>query len=109
MRYLILSLLLVVQTSYAEKKIFLFNEEEQQLLKTLKYSRGPLNKNVDENIRKDIEKYFHSITMVMSKVDIERNEKMTALQELDKLDQDFLFNRILDRKLKQKWKHSPKK
>ena len=88
----------------------LYNPSELERLRRLKESSEHLIKNAKEFENKGIYELYRTELLIMSKAEVKRRENMTALKEMDKFDQHFLFNRILDRKMRQKWHYNePKK
>lgn len=83
----------------------LFSEPELERLKRLKFGNEVMLQNSKEYENQSIYELYRTELLILSKNETKRDEGMTALKELDKIDQHFLFNKILDRKLRQKWRY----
>ena len=83
----------------------LFSSQELERLKKLKYGHVKMFSNAHEYINEFIYELYRTELLILSKNEVHRNKGMTALKELDNIDQHFLYNKILDRKLRQKWRY----
>ena len=86
----------------------LFTPKELDRLKRLKTGNEVMLQNGRDYEKQSIYDLYRTELLILSKVETSRRKGMTALKELDKIDQHFLFNKILDRKLRQKWRWQKK-
>lgn len=97
----ILLTLLIFNQAWADRG--LYNKAELERLRRLKKDPEHLILNAKEFENKGIYELYRTELLIMSKAEVKHRENMTALKELDNLDQHYLFNQILDRKMRQKW------
>ena len=89
--------------SAADSSKLLFSEKELDQLEGLKNSRELLLKNQQKNYQEQVDDLFRAQLLIMGKLEINRRKEFGAIKELENFDQHWLFNRILDRRLKQIW------
>ena len=69
----------------------LFSSQELERLKKLKYGHVKMFSNAHEYINEFIYELYRTELLILSKNEVHRNKGMTALKELDNIDQHFLY------------------